>query len=589
MRPAVCTITRDDPEQVRAVLAPWREIAAEVVIGYDDRVDDARRAGYALLADRVLAVRFEFLERHLAELHAACDAEWVLRLDTDEVPSAALVAAIAHLQPPAMTNAYAFPRHWVTPDAGGWIDEAPWHPGTQLRLARRTPALRFSGKLHSSFEPDGGATVLEAPLYHLDCALKARADRQRKAVLYDVLRVGQVTDGGLPMHAYYDPETYAMRRPAPLPDADRPALAAVLRAAGRPEPPADAPRDAAPAASAVSAPGAEVEVELLERDLRLFAEHPRRLLVRITNRGAAPLRSPRPGDPNPISLASRLRWADATVQEGPRTPLAEDLAPGASTVLVANVDPVGRFGDVTLELDLVEEHMRWFGAVCAAPMVVGPGYEPPVRREPPPTRGLFRRRAAASPIPRVVHRIWLGANPLPDDHVRYGETWREHHPDWEHRLWTDADVPDVPALARARNLAEQSDFLRYEILRRHGGIYLDTDVECVRPIDGLLRGVSMFAGYEVPGRLGSAVMGGVAGHPALERLCTLADDTVGRGTLPEAVGPLFLTRVVEPLGDVVLFGRERFYPYLWNESAPAAIGPETYAIHHWAKSWLPSS
>ena len=50
-------------------------------------------------------------------------------------------------------------------------------------------------------------------------------------------------------------------------------------------------------------------------------------------------------------------------------------------------------------------------------------------------------------------------------------------------------MPAVPAADPARNLAERADVLRYEILRRHGGVYVDVDVECLRPLDDLLTGV----------------------------------------------------------------------------------------------------
>jgi inositol phosphorylceramide mannosyltransferase catalytic subunit len=588
VRPAICTLTRDDPEQVRAMLAPWRDVAAEVVIACDDRVDPVWRAAYEGLADRVLPVRFEYLERHLAQLHDACTAEWALRVDTDEIPSAALVAAVAALESPAQVDAYAIPRRWLAPDTSGWLDEAPWHPDTQLRLVRRTPALRFSGELHSSAEPGAGVPVLDAALYHLDCALVAREQRLRKTTVYEILRVGQLTDGGLPMYAYYDPERFATRAPVPVPAADRATLDAALRAAGHDglPPVADAAREPRPAAATPDEAAGEARVELLERDLRVFAQHPRRLLVRVTNTGAETIRAAAP-----VNLGTRVRWADGEAQEGPRTPLPCDLAPGAVVDVVAQLAPLGRAGAATLELDLVHEGVRWLGAVAAVEVVAGPGYEPPVRREPAPAPrrgGLLRRRGTpAAPIPRVVHRIWLGGNPLPEDHARYGETWRAHHPEWEHRLWTDEDVPDVPALARARNVAERADILRYEILRRHGGVYVDTDVECLQPIDPLLAGVSMFAAYEVPGRACNAVMGGVADHPALRRLCAWVGDTAGRGHYPEATATVFLTRVLEPFDDVTLFGPERFYPYLWDELPTADVAPETYAIHHWAKSWVP--
>jgi hypothetical protein len=82
-------------------------------------------------------------------------------------------------------------------------------------------------------------------------------------------------------------------------------------------------------------------------------------------------------------------------------------------------------------------------------------------------------------------------------------------------------------------------------------------------------------------------MGGVAGHPALNRLCEVVGRTVGRGHYPEATATVMLTRVFEPLPGVTLFSPERFYPYLWDQTPDEAeITDATYAMHHWAKSWL---
>jgi mannosyltransferase OCH1-like enzyme len=173
---------------------------------------------------------------------------------------------------------------------------------------------------------------------------------------------------------------------------------------------------------------------------------------------------------------------------------------------------------------------------------------------------------------------------MPAEYVGYGETWRRHHPHWEMRLWTDADAPAPAGVERARNLAERVDLVRYEILRRHGGVYVDTDVECLRPIDELLRGVLAFAAYEVPGRVCNAVLGAVPDHPAFARAVELAAETVGRGTYPEATATTFLTYVLERFEDVTLFGPERFYPELWDGTHNNG-GEAPYASHHWAKAW----
>ncbi len=76
----------------------------------------------------------------------------------------------------------------------------------------------------------------------------------------------------------------------------------------------------------------------------------------------------------------------------------------------------------------------------------------------------------------ILHQIWLGPNPLPEEFAAYGETWRRHHPAWDYRLWTEDTLP--PDLARLevyerlRFPAERADILRLELLWRDGGVYL---------------------------------------------------------------------------------------------------------------------
>jgi hypothetical protein len=589
MRLAVCCVTCDPIEQVRAALDPLRPLAEEIVIGYDDRVDAELRDAYAALADRVFPVAFQFVEHHLADLHAACRSDWILRIDTDEVPSDRLVARLAALEPEPGVRQYAIPRRWIDPQARGWLDEAPWYPDYQTRLVRADDQLDFSGELHSGPTPVEPVVYLEEPLYHLDCVVSDRAKRQEKALLYDIERVGLTTEGGLPLVAYYDPEGYAQQVPARLPEDDHAAVAAALRMLGRRDGTLLAAR---PEVSSVPASvGGEAQIEVLERDVRLYIDRPRLLSLKITNRSAFVWPAAHPDDPHPISLAYRLRGPDGVEHDGMRTPLRRDLAPGASVVLPAVIAPVPVAGSVELELDIVCEHVRWFDTGCVVSTQAGPGYSPMSEREArPKAAGLDRIRALrgrGTQIPRIIHSIWIGDRPLSDEHARLGETWRELHPEWEYRLWTEQDVPAVVAADAARNLAERADVLRYEILRRHGGVYVDVDVECLRPLDDLLNDVQAFAAYEVPGRLCNAVMGGVAHHPALNRVCDLVARTVGRGHYPEATATVMLTRAFEPMPDVTLFSAERFYPYLWDQSpADAEITEATYAMHHWAKSWL---
>ena len=83
-------------------------------------------------------------------------------------------------------------------------------------------------------------------------------------------------------------------------------------------------------------------------------------------------------------------------------------------------------------------------------------------------------------MPKKIHQIWLGSE-LPRRYRRLTETWKEFHPDWEYRLWTDKDVNDVDIPRRELfdsipktklYQGQRSDFLRYHILKQYGGSFL---------------------------------------------------------------------------------------------------------------------
>ncbi len=108
-----------------------------------------------------------------------------------------------------------------------------------------------------------------------------------------------------------------------------------------------------------------------------------------------------------------------------------------------------------------------------------------------------RVEARAKPtIPKVIHQIWLGS-PLPRKLKRYSDTWRRQHPDWEFKLWTDVEVADFDFPTRAlfestSCWGQKSDLLRIEILNASGGVYVDLDYECYRPVTPLAERYDFF-------------------------------------------------------------------------------------------------
>jgi mannosyltransferase OCH1-like enzyme len=184
----------------------------------------------------------------------------------------------------------------------------------------------------------------------------------------------------------------------------------------------------------------------------------------------------------------------------------------------------------------------------------------------------------------MFHQIWLGDSPFPKEYRDYQKSWLRHNSGWELRMWTEADLPDDlerrEIYERLRQPAERSDMLRLELLKRHGGVYLDSDFECRRPLAPLLDGVEFFVADLKPNRVNNAIIGAVPGHRILERAIAELRPRQTWGIVDkEGTGPLFLNRLLADETGVTVFGWELFYPRTPDEERDAV------AIHHHARSW----
>jgi mannosyltransferase OCH1-like enzyme len=187
-------------------------------------------------------------------------------------------------------------------------------------------------------------------------------------------------------------------------------------------------------------------------------------------------------------------------------------------------------------------------------------------------------------IPRVLHQIWLGDAALPVEFEGYRESWFRNHPDWAMRLWTEENLPEglrPEVYELLRHPVERSDILRLELLQREGGVYVDTDFECLQPLDPLLDGVEFFCAYLKEGRVNNAIVGAVPGHPLLARMLGELTPRTRYGFDKAGTGSLLLDRLVPEFPDVTIFPRELFYPRTPNERRDAI------AVHHSARSWKP--
>ena len=126
------------------------------------------------------------------------------------------------------------------------------------------------------------------------------------------------------------------------------------------------------------------------------------------------------------------------------------------------------------------------------------------------------------PIPKTIHYCWFGGNPIPKQVQNYIETWRCNCPGYDFRCWTEDnyDVHKneyVEEAYRARKWAFVSDFCRLDVLFHYGGVYLDTDIEMLKPITPFLKGEA-FLGFETNDTLSTAVIGAERGHYLIEEM-----------------------------------------------------------------------
>lgn len=208
-------------------------------------------------------------------------------------------------------------------------------------------------------------------------------------------------------------------------------------------------------------------------------------------------------------------------------------------------------------------------------------------------------------IPQLFHQIWVGG-PMPRLHAEWAEAWQEMHPGWEYVLWdedlvTTGNGPLSSLIRRAPTIAPRhqgqfvADLSRLEILHSYGGVYLDTDMEPVRPLDELLDGVEAFAAWEEEpggrsghGWINTAVMGCTPGHPWIKELVEGLPSHVERWhrkgvRRPNKLsGPRYITPLTRHRADVTVFPKSHFYPYLYTElDRLTEEFPASYAVHHW--------
>lgn len=210
-------------------------------------------------------------------------------------------------------------------------------------------------------------------------------------------------------------------------------------------------------------------------------------------------------------------------------------------------------------------------------------------------------------IPKKIHYCWFGGKEKPAEVLRMIAGWRKHCPGYEIKEWNESNFNIhlnryCEEAYAARKWAFVSDVARLWALVYEGGIYLDTDVEVVRPLDGLLHHRA-FLGFEGSEWIATSTMGAESGNAFLQSFLESYTDRSFRnrdGSLNQTTNVEELTvRLCRELGvqlnghpqmagDFTILPTEFFCPYDYI-NGKLQTHPCTYTIHWFAQSWIKKS
>ncbi|MCQ2179222.1 MAG: hypothetical protein MJY91_03855 [Bacteroidales bacterium] len=208
-------------------------------------------------------------------------------------------------------------------------------------------------------------------------------------------------------------------------------------------------------------------------------------------------------------------------------------------------------------------------------------------------------------IPRVLHYCWYGRGEYPAVMRMCLDSWRKYCPDYEILEWNEDNTPmDISWIRDAYKHGKYAfcaDYMRFYVLGRFGGVYLDTDVLLTSNIDSFLNH-HFFAGREDALNVNFAVAGSEPGHWFCNKCIGLYDSMKF-----DLVHPPIITRLITPIlaevglieqdvtqnilnEGIYVYASSVFYPIHYSQpfelsEAMSYSKPGTVAIHLWNKSW----
>lgn len=203
-------------------------------------------------------------------------------------------------------------------------------------------------------------------------------------------------------------------------------------------------------------------------------------------------------------------------------------------------------------------------------------------------------------IPKKIHYCWFGNGEKNKKVLHCIESWKKICSDYEIIEWNEQNF-DVNMNAYTKmcysekKYAFLSDYARLVIIAQNGGVYFDTDVELVKPIDFLLENEAFFA-FETPEYVNSGLGFGSVAESEIMKAMIKEYDCVIDGNHGTVGCPVLNTQALcrlglqkngqmQKLGETLILPPDYMNPY---ESTTGRLNKtaNTVSIHWYAGSWM---
>ncbi|WP_232526823.1 glycosyltransferase family 32 protein [Marinilabilia rubra] len=191
-------------------------------------------------------------------------------------------------------------------------------------------------------------------------------------------------------------------------------------------------------------------------------------------------------------------------------------------------------------------------------------------------------------IPKIIHYCWFGGNPHNDLIKRCINSWKKFLPDYKIIEWNESNVDIftnefMSICYEEKKWAYVADYARLLALRDYGGIYLDTDMEVIKPFPEKFREYEFLAGEEVDKQVSCGIIGVMPNNIVIKNLIEYYDNIFLLEPIPVLLKEILIETNKVNSNNYFIAKPNVFYPKDYKGKITSI--KDSYTIHHWEASW----